>query len=281
MATSSASELLSVELTASGNYIIVTNQGGNAYGGKEQIAQYPAIMEGLYMLSGAKSFDTRAVYSGIIYGEYTQSGDNEFVLNGFGKISVQEDGDGAVSLTIQRNGQDAYVMTAAKQTQCPDSEKTNNLCRTWNVETIALKVVYNGRTMFDKTVKKDNIAGLFKDFFSAAGAELSDEEIDAYVSIFEKPKEVVFTKSGTYMVYYEGGELGVSTWTWESESKGILRYSWNYEDMYDEYSSGVVTVDFDGGNLHVTSAMSETEDGETMSISFTWGFSEKSDMMAF
>lgn len=305
VATSSAAEFVSVELTASGNYIIVPNQSGVGYAGAASVGEYPAFMSGVTVLSGMSSYDTRAVYTGIIYGTYTQNGDNEFVLNGFGKITVQEDGDGAVSLTIQKNGGSTYVMTAAKQTQHPDSNKTNSLCRTWNVETVGMTFSIGGKVFFEETVDKENFTDLFRHFLQRMEElesqyddedddeyyeddkdydddEIDDEYIEELAALVDKPEEVVFTKAGTYMVYYKGGELAVSTWAWENESKGILRYSWNYEDMYDRYLSGEVTVSFKGGNLYLTSSSDLTDDEDDyededmpVEMTFTWGFSEK------
>ena len=77
------------------------------------------------------------------------------------------------------------------------------------------------------------------------------------------PEEVVFTKAGTYMVSYDNQMLAVSTWAWENMSTGLLRYSWNYDDMYDEEMAGTAWVSFKNNDLYLNETYKETEDGDT------------------
>ena len=85
------------------------------------------------------------------------------------------------------------------------------------------------------------------------------------------PEEVVFTKTGTYVVYYTGQELAVSTWKWENEAQGYLIYSW-YNNLDDP--DGRVLVEFDGNNMQITESYTESYDGETETMGLTYYFTE-------
>ena len=279
------SDIESIELTASGNYIIT----------KSYYSYYSTYNLNCGRMLLAKPHESRG-YGMPIYGKYTKVSDTEFKLEGFGTIKINGSTDDAYSLTIEETGEEPYVLTAAKKTQYEDSAMTNALCRTWEISTLGLKYVINGKTIFDKTVDSDNIRDLAASYVDAIikyyekiyGDEIYEDEeyediqeyIDEYIDEFAnsyneiKPEQVVFTKSGTYMVYYSGSELAISTWTWDDMEKGILRYSWSYDDMYDDYASGKVTVSFKDGKLYITESESESEDGESYKISFTYGMTE-------
>ena len=88
--------------------------------------------------------------------------------------------------------------------------------------------------------------------FVAVQAEDWDDEDDY-------PAGVIFTKSGSYIVLYKNEELAVSTWAWENYDTGLLRYSWNYEDLYDKYDSGNVKVGSRGTQLQVSESFSNRD----------------------
>lgn len=87
---------------------------------------------------------------------------------------------------------------------------------------------------------------------------------------------MVFTKTGTYVVYYSEDRLAVSTWKWENENKGILRYSWNPDYLNDPDESGEVLIEFKGNKLYLTESDSDydEEDGETYEEGFTYIMNE-------
>ena len=74
------------------------------------------------------------------------------------------------------------------------------------------------------------------------------------------------------MVDYNNGAIGISTWKWENESKGILRYSWNTEDIEDEYLSGTANISYSDGMLMLREKKQDAE--ESMSITITYGMKE-------
>jgi hypothetical protein len=60
----------------------------------------------------------------------------------------------------------------------------------------------------------------------------------------ESCEEFIFTTSGSYLVKYDDGTLGVAQWKWKNEKKDTLYYAW--EGEWDE--DGVVSVSFNKNN---------------------------------
>lgn len=244
----------SVELTAAGNYIVTPST---------MVNNAPSLKKGI-IRSASRTIQ-------IYEGKYTKNGDNTYELEGFGTITVNMEGDTAASLDFSLdNGQD-FTLTAERQTQYPDSQMTNNLCRSWKITHFRLTIKVNGRQMFDKEVKIENLRSLYE-----ALAKLDpDADADDFDEIDESelPEEVIFTKSGTYMVKYGDSSLAVSTWGWENQQKGILRYSWDYDHLYDPDASGVVTVSFPGNNsMKFKESYLEEDEDESYEQIGTWTF---------
>ena len=70
---------------------------------------------------------------------------------------------------------------------------------------------------------------------------------------------VTFTKAGTYLVTYNDNTLAVSTWSWINEKTGLLRYSWNYDNMDDGSEAGTVKVSYRGAQLAVQEDLDDQE----------------------
>lgn len=258
----------SIEFTSSGNYVIVTNShsyysAAPAAKVKKQTAVGTAMASGL--LRTPERSVSRAYFNGIYYGTYTKTGDNQYNLQGFGTITVNTGGDNAYSLTVTTSS-GSQTIAATKAVADKDSDRTNALCRTWNVDKLNLKVWINGSKKYDRTVAANKLNDLFEDW-GDDGWE--DNEI---------PRQVIFTKSGTYMVLYglndySNNSLDISSWRWENESKGIIRYSWDIGNFDDE-DSGLITTSFSGKNMTIWEEYSEEDDGDNYREKITWYFSE-------
>lgn len=266
--TSSNSDYRSIELTAAGNYVVVLNNG--YYGA-------PARKAGLFRKSAIVA--SRAYNNGIIEGTFTKTGDNTYNLKGFGTVTIVNAGGNAVDLDITlTDGTDVNV-TAARNNQKPESVMTNNLCRTWEIERIRYTVKINNRVMFDKEVSVDNMREMYEAIENAGGMD-DDEEMDW--EDFEDEmeymvKRVIFTKAGTYLVEYRNSSMAISTWSWLDENAGILRYSWDYDDMDDDDYAGNVVVSFPGNNRMKISESDndyDEEDGESYNVTVTWTFKQ-------
>ena len=265
---SSGSPYRSIEFTSSGNYVIVTNShsyysAAPAAKVKKQTAVGTAMASGL--LRTPERSVSRAYFNGIYYGTYTKTGDNQYNLQGFGTITVNTGGDNAYSLTVTTSS-GSQTLAATKAVADKDSDRTNALCRTWNVDKLNLKVWINGSKKYDRTVAANKLNDLFEDW-GDDGWE--DNEI---------PRQVIFTKSGTYMVLYglndySNNSLDISSWRWENESKGIIRYSWDIGN-FDDDDSGLITTSFSGKNMTIWEEYSEEDDGDNYREKITWYFSE-------
>ncbi|MCM1072033.1 MAG: hypothetical protein NC210_08110 [[Clostridium] fimetarium] len=241
----------SVELTAAGYYIVTPSGYVNNAPAKKA------------MLKAASR--TVQIYEG----KYTKQGDNTYVLDGFGTITVTMDGETAASLDFSLdNGRD-FTLKAERQTQYADSKMTNNLCRSWEISRFRLTMKLNGRKLFDKEVAINNLKELYDALHKADPDWEPGDDDDMDFS--EMPHQVIFTKAGTYMVKYTDQSLAVSTWGWEDPSKGLLRYSWDYEHLYDPDESGVVTISFPGnGVMKLSESYIEEDDEDRYVETGTW-----------
>ena len=140
--TSAGSPYESIELGASGSYIVTRNYGGYSLapkaGGKTRMA-----------LLAKRSGTTRSTeYGGVIYGTFTALGGNEYALEGFGTIKLEYTGNDVTGIEVTTNGS-TTAYTAEKAPTMGDDNITSALCRTWKVEKV--RDVY-----FDKETGKES-----------------------------------------------------------------------------------------------------------------------------
>lgn len=278
--TSAGAEYQSIELTASGNYIIIksANQSGQARKAQTVNAKTEKAKVSSFLLNPDMKKMTRSGEwdSGILYGTYTKVGENEYKLDKIGTLKVtQENGVAcALELTKADGTKKTYNGNKEKQTTA-SSDFVNFMCRTWNISHIREYYKLNGKTMFD--LEADSYAELYqklKDFIKSHGDDDDDDDIDIDDFGTDTPKQVVITKNNTYMVIYEDNELAIANWKWENESKHIFRYSWGAEGEYDEEDSGLATISISGNKLIITEEQTETEDDETHTYGFVYTLSE-------
>ena len=228
--TTPGSQYKSIELGASGNYIVMTNSGYRA----QADASRSAKEKDTFLFHHAAN-DSRATnYNGIIYGTYTQLSDGRYNLEGFGIIEIIYGSDNTVTgfeLTPENGG--PVSLTVSKEETMPDDDVTNALCRTWEVESIRFIETEDGET-FDITLNKDN--------------SNSFEDAERF------PEEVLFSKSGTYMIYYTSGEIGISSWKWKNKAEKSFFYSWNNQWYDDEFA----TVSFSGNRAIIYECYEES-----------------------
>lgn len=242
---SGPSQYKSFELTASGNYIVMKNQG-SYYGVKKFV--------------GCADEATRATsYSNIIYGKFTKKSDTEFVLEGFGTIVIVGGTDNAVSLSITPNNGNTITLPAQRvEQQVEGGSFTDKICRTWQFASYRLTLVADGRTLFDGEYKSvSEMAQALAKTVQQYGGDVRDV-LDVSEAEETAPDQIVFTKSGTYFVTYKNSTLAVSTWKWTDVNKGILHYSWDYNNMNAYGKSGDVVLSWRNNQLVVT----ESEEGE-------------------
>ena len=273
--TNASAAFSSVEFTESGNYIMVLNDlpttGAKSLSSLAEKKSPAHTMFGMMLRKAATR--SESVYSPILYGKYTVDADGTYVLAGYGKVKVVEDGAGnAYSLEFMPSSSPSFTYTASKQNRNLDSENTNRLCRTWNTASFQMVTKYNGKVLLDITAS--TLEELLKKL--QKWAESNDEEFDPsdweYLDI-PNPDQVVFTKTGTYMVKYSSGELAVSTWRWADTSETMLQYSWD-NDFEDSYLNGIVSVSYKGSQLVITETDKEEDEDESFEMSMVYYFNE-------
>lgn len=259
--TSSNSNISSIELTASGNYIVINK---NQLYAPQQVQQK---VKSRFFMSVRKKQATRASNNIIVEGKYTKISDTQFELEGWGIIEVQGSKDNALEIKITRDGQET-TLPVTKKTQMDSKENTNFLCRTWNFSTIRMIITMKGSSIYDKEYKMSELKNFGRDMYELArkyNADDMDEDdtledyMEEWNDIDDYPTAVIFTKSGSYIVLYRNEGLAISTWTWENYDTGLLRYSWNYDSMYDKDSSGNVKVGSRGEQLQVSESFTDSD----------------------
>lgn len=219
--TDEASPYSSVELGASGNYIVTRSDYRS-----RAVAASPFMMTRRAM-DAAQS--RASENNGMIYGTYTVTPDGKFDLEGFGVLELVSDGkNGQITeLKITPAGQPEMVFTAKKAPTVGDDEMTNALCRTW--------VLKKCIDMEIDMATKDTIS--YDEYPSADWPESQSEYL-----------EVMFSKSGTYLQFFGYGELEGGFWRWENQANGTIRCS--YLTGYG-YESGIIKVSFSGNTMTV------------------------------
>jgi hypothetical protein len=187
----------SIELTASGNYIIQT-KGTRA---TEQITS------ALCLFGHKTSVSVRSSdYSdGIYYGTFTKNG-NTYILDGFGTLVINKTDDSTVSIEVTTEDGKTVSLVGKKVEAISTSTLTEQLCRTW-------RVVKSTQIFTDKKTGEVETLDL-----------LAEDDIqDVYV---------IISKSGTYfsaVTFVEDSkvytEYSSGTWRWVDESTGQVRLS--------------------------------------------------------
>ena len=173
----------------------------------------------------AKRGTTRSTeYDGIIYGTFTSLGGGKYDLEGFGTIKLEYSGDNVTGIEVTTNGTTTNY-AAEKAPTMSNDDITNALCRTWKIERI--RDVY-----YDKETGKTDDITITPDNPGEEG--------------YDMPLEVLWSKSGTYLVSYLDGSIGLAEWKWRDRSKGTMYYAWD-----GDWTGDYCTITFDGNRAVV------------------------------
>lgn len=267
----------SVEFTESGNYILTKNENADYY----NMAMAPAISikspkvalkNGFVGVLQRKDI-TRSAYSPILYGTYTIDANGTFILEGYGKVKVVKDSSGnAYSLEFIPTSGEAFTYKATVQNRDLNSDNTNRLCRTWNLTTIQYIIKVNGKQLLN--IKGSDMTELIKKL--QEWAEKNDDEYEPgdWEDIeYINPKQVIFTKTGTYLVTYETEDLAISTWRWADSKEDRLLYSW-FNNFEDEDMYGSVDISFSNNKLVMSEYNKEEDDEEYFEENYIYYFNE-------
>ena len=225
--TDSSSPYASIELGASGDYIVIKRGSGYTVSSLEK--------ESLF---SRKAPAGRAVtYDNVIYGTYTQIDGETFNLEGFGVIQLKSsDGQGITDVIIKPNGGNEMTFAVKKAATMGDDDLTNALCRTWKVTNIHERGYDSYDGEYDDTYTPDEYYGAIS--------------------------EVMFSKSGTFLSFYNDNEIEAHFWKWENRGEGQIRYSWDNVWNNDD-EEGNITVSFSSDNrLTIHEYYKDYESGE-------------------
>lgn len=231
--TSAESPYESIELGASGSYIVTRSYGSYRAPSASDGKTYRPMIAGR---GTARSTED----GGIIYGTFTSKGVDEYVLDGFGTIKLDSDGGGVTDIEVTVNG--TTTTYAVEKAPVMGSDKiTNALCRTWKVEKV--RDVY-----LDKTTGEKTDVTVTPDSPGEFGNDMG--------------REVMFSKSGTYLISRLGGTLDMAEWKWKDRSKGTMYYAWD-----GEWTGDYATIAFEG-NRAVVHDKWEDEEGRDESWTY-------------
>lgn len=268
--TDGSSNYSSIELTEGGNYIIIMNDRlwspNTRATGKQSFARM--------FMSQVKNI-TRGSESGILYGTYTKSGDGEYYLEDFGTLKIVSEDGTAVSLEVTPIGGTTQTISGNRESTASDSQLTRNLCRTWQFAKYTYYYKLNGKTIMEVSgATIPELAAQAKAWAKAHDPEYDESDYEDELGWDDDyyPESVVFTRSGTYMVYYTDSSVAVVGWKWLSESEGLLQYDWGYD--FEEEDTGVAYVSFSGSKLILTEKSVETDEDDTEEVGIIYTMTE-------
>lgn len=231
--TDSSSPYASVELGASGDYIII----------KRGMGYSVSSGRGGSLFARKASAHRGASYGNLIYGTYTQVDDKTFNLEGFGRIQlVSANGQGITNLVIKPQGGSEMTFKAKKAATMKDDDLTNALCRTWKVVQVREKGY-------------DAYEGHYDDIYIPEENPDDDEMVS----------EIMFSKSGTCLNLYCTQRMSAFFWKWENMGKRQIRSS--MDNVWYNDDDGIATVTFTADNkLTLCEYYVDNEDGEWYEI---------------
>ena len=223
----------SIELGAGGDYIVTLNNGYNT-----NLSTKVTLNKETYGIFRQPKTQSRATnYNGIIYGQYTENSDGTLNLEGFGTIEIEYGtGEEVKGFNLTPTNGGPVTLDVTKEETMSDDELTNALCRTWKIEKVRMIEQGDGES-YDITLTPQDW-----------------EQFEGEIEVF--PKEVLFSKSGTYMIYYADQSIGISSWKWKNQSAGTIYYSWDNEWYDDEFA----TLSFSGNQLIISETYEENDE---------------------
>lgn len=266
--TDANSPFSSIELTESGRYVVIPSS----------YFQYQTAghTNQKTFFAAASPVISRYGTDGIVTGKYTKAGEGEYILDGFGSLSVIGSSQEACDLIITL-GDGTEINVGAQQDEVLATDpNTLALCRSWKFEQFRVRLTLNGTVISDRAASFSNLSSLGtligQDMYNFAkdNGYLEDgETLSDYV--FEIPQmaeEFIFTKTGSYILILDD-QLSVNIWRWNNKDGLEIRYSHNIENIYDPDFSNNVWLTFGGTQLSVYEVTQDGEDGVNMKTE-TW-----------
>ncbi len=254
-----------IELTEGGQYFVGGDESD--YGAKPMMV---------------RRAEQRADYGnagGLYYGDYTKGANGEFVLNGYGTLTVTKSGDvyelnvvPAGSTTTKSYG--ARKVTSAE----PISTTGKNLCRTWKFQSVAYSFKAGSYTVFD--FKANSMRELtiqmkakMKELASKNGEGWTQEDEDEWNEQIEyayegQPERLTFAGSGS--MYIRFGANDVEPYMWRMSGNKLQRWNWDEEAWSNDFFVSIEDTALEEGSSETVSEVK----GNTLTITQTLRGSE-------
>lgn len=293
--TSSDSEYESIELTESGYAVITMKYGYSARTATrgifaDQLTKSPVIcMKTRY--GDDDSWSPQCYWL-----RYEKTGDGTYKMwhivgtqagKEWGTLTVaKDDPTDPVNARLEITRANGYpqVIQARWDDLYKDDPASQSLCRSWEFEKIVIdftKSYINGTN--SKTVKKEfsNCRQFYQWILDEMmngkkASELGWDYTPDVDDIFEIPVQIIFTRSGTYIVFYDDGTATINNWVWAEHKPPYktIHYSHDLNNLYSEYSSGEVThsYDYDGKRgIYILKISEEMSDLYSFDYEITFG----------
>lgn len=255
-----------IELTEGGQYFVGGDESD--YGAKPMMARRAAQR-------AAESSD-----DGLHYGEYTKGTNGEFVLNGYGTLTVTKNGE-VYELKVVPEGSTTTKSYSARKATSTEvvSNTAKNLCRTWKFQSVAYSLKAGGYTAFDFKANSmrelaTKMKAKMKELASKNGEEWTQEDEDEWneqiqYAYEEQPERLTFAASG-YM-YARFGDNNVERGKWRMPLANKLQL-WNLDEerWSDEFFLSIEDTALEEGTSETVSEVK----GNTLTITQTLRGSE-------
>lgn len=255
-----------IELTEGGQYFVGGDESD--YGAKPMMARRAA------QRAAESSGD------GLHYGEYTKGTNGEFVLNGYGTLTVTKNGE-VYELKVVPEGSTTTKSYSARKATSTEvvSNTAKNLCRTWKFQSVAYSLKAGGYTAFDFKANSmrelaTKMKAKMKELASKNGEEWTQEDEDEWneqiqYAYEEQPERLTFAASG-YM-YARFGDNNVERGKWRMPLANKLQL-WNLDEerWSDEFFLSIEDTALEEGTSETVSEVK----GNTLTITQTLRGSE-------
>lgn len=264
--TDEQSPYASIELTESGRYVILPQYYRN---------YTPMAKKSVRIM---KFFGIQSRADDVQTGSYTKIGENEYLLEGFGTITITGSSTEACEIVITLEDGTETTVGAQPEEVFATDPITLALCRSWKSSELRMRVSVNGSIVTDQRAAINNLnsmlSNMARDMYNWAKKHNmldEDDTIEDYeVDAPEIADEAIFTKAGSYLLLKDG-QLAYSIWAWNDMSKGMLHYSHNVQNLFDPYFSNDATISFDDKNMVAYEFTEDSEDGLTVKYE-TWSY---------
>lgn len=207
-----SNEIASIELTASGDYIIMPTANSTYYAPAQTTRA--GKKSGITSMFHKDRKTTRSAYEYAVFGSYTKNADGTYTLDGFGVLGIYDNG----KISLVRNDGQKLSLDVVKKGGVESSSLNSRFCRTWEIIEVYEEVFdSNGRRI--------------------ASDKLTDQEIrEDFV------RAVLVSKAGTFtQIEWDNTLESYGNWWWSNEALQIFGYQ-----FVDEDYPGEEGVKFDG-----------------------------------